>query len=135
MFLLSIIFNESNKEFTNVKFSNHIGVKVGNVFKVVDNYIYIKLLEPLVNGDSIRIVGKREDAVTISEMYLNNILVKQANIGDTVRIRCHKELDNNAIVLKTSNIKLLDEINNYQELKLLIDGKVFVHIITERLKL
>lgn len=125
-FTKGYIFNESNKEFTNVKFSNHIGVKVGNVFKVVDNYIYIKLLEPLVNGDSIRIVGKKEDAVTISEMYLNNILVKQANVGDSVRIRCHKELDVNAIVLKTSNIKLLNDVNNYQEIKLLIDGNVFV---------
>lgn len=125
-FTKGYIFNETNKEFTNVKFSNHIGVKVGNVFKVNDNYIYIKLLEPLVNGDSIRIVGKREDAVTISEMYLNNCLVKQANIGDIVKIRCHKELDINAIVLKTSNIKLLNEVSNYQEIKLPLNGKVFV---------
>jgi len=125
-FTKGYIFNENNKDFTNVKFSNHIGIKVGNVFKVSDNYIYIKLLEPLVNGDSIRIVGKKEDAVTISEMYLNNCLVKQANIGDSVKIRCHKELDLNSIVLKTSNIKLLNEINNYQEKKLLLNGKVFV---------
>ena len=125
-FTKGYIFNESNKDFTNVKFSNHIGVKVGNVFKVSDNYIFIKLQEPLVNGDSVRIVGKVQDAVTISEMYLNNVLVKQANVGDVVKIRCHKEIDVNAIVLKTSNIKLLNEINDYKELKLPINGKVFV---------
>ena len=121
------LFKEKNSNFTNVKFSNHIGVKVGNVFKTNDNYIYIKLEEPLVNGDSIRIVGKKEDAVTISEMYLNNCLVKQANIGDVVRIRCHKELSVNSIVLKTSNIKLMDEINNYQEKKMFINGVAYIN--------
>lgn len=126
-FTKGYIFKEKNANFTNVKFSNHIGVKVGNVFKVNDNYIYIKLEEPLVNGDSIRIVGKKEDAVTISEMYLNNCLVKQANIGDVVRIRCHKELSVNSIVLKTSNIKLMDEINNYQEKKIFIKGTAFIN--------
>lgn len=125
-FTKGYIFNENNTSFTNVKFSNHIGIKVGNVFKVVNNYIFIKLNEPLMNGDSIRIVGKKEDAVTISEMYINNCLVKQANVNDVVKIRCHKELDNNSIVLKTSNMKLISEINNYNEIKILIDGKCFV---------
>ena len=126
-FTKGYLFKEKNSNFTNVKFSNHIGVKVGNVFKTNDNYIYIKLEEPLVNGDSIRIVGKKEDAVTISEMYLNNCLVKQANIGDVVRIRCHKELSVNSIVLKTSNIKLMDEINNYQEKKMFINGVAYIN--------
>ncbi len=125
-FTKGYLFKETNKNFTNTKFSNHIGVKVGNVFKTNDNYIFIKLEEPLVNGDSIRIVGKKEDAVTISEMYINNCLVKKANIGDTVKIRCHKELFTNSVVLKTSNITLINDINNYEEIKLLIDGKVFV---------
>ena len=125
-FTKGFIFNESNNLFTNVKFSNHIGIKVGNVFKTNLNYIFIKLNEPLCCGDSIRIVGRNEDAVTISEMYINNCLVKQGNIGDIVKIRCHKELDVNSVVLKTSNMKLINEINDYEEIKLLIDGKCFV---------
>lgn len=125
-FTKGYIFKENNTNFTNVKFCNHMGVKVGNVFKIQNNYIFIKLEEPLVNGDSIRIVGKNEDAVTISEMYINNCFVKKANVGDVVKIRCHKELSNNSVVLKTSNIKLLNDINEYKEKKILIDGKVYI---------
>lgn len=125
-FTKGYIFKENNTNFTNVKFSNHIGIKVGNVFKTQNNYIYIKLEEPLINGDSIRVVGKNEDAVTISEMYINNCLVKQAKIGDIVKIRCHKELNNNSIVLKTSNMKLLNDINDYKEKKILIDGTAYI---------
>lgn len=125
-FTKGYIFNESNKLFTNTKFSNHIGLIVGKVNKVSNNCIFLKIEEPLVNGDSIRIVGKTTDAVTISEMYIQNCLVKKANIGDIVKIRCHKELDINSIVLKTTDSQLMDEINNYQEKKMLIDGNVYL---------
>lgn len=125
-FTKGYIFKEKNSSFTNVKFCNHIGIKVGNVFKTQNNYIYLKLEESLVNGDSVRIVGKVEDAVTISEMYINNCLVKKANVGDIVKIRCHRELSLNSIVLKTSSINLMNDINNYEEKKILIDGLVYI---------
>ena len=125
-FTKGYIFNESNKQFTNTKYSNHIGVKLGVVNKVENNYIFIKLEEQLNNGDSIRIVGRIEDAVTISEMYIKNVLVKSANIGDVVKIRCHKKVEVNSLILKTTNIKLLDSVNKYEEKKIYIDGSVFV---------
>lgn len=36
-FTKGYLFKEKNSNFTNVKFSNHIGVKVGNIFKTNDN--------------------------------------------------------------------------------------------------
>lgn len=125
-FTKGYIFDEENKCFTNTKFSNHIGVKLGKVFKIERNYIFIKLEQTLENGDSIRIVGKVNDAVTISEMYIKNVLVKKANIGDTVKIRCHKQLFIDSLVLKTTNNSLMNELSDYNERKIDITGRAFV---------
>lgn len=125
-FTKGYMFKVKNINFTNTKFSNHIGVKLGTVIKKERNYIFVKLEDKLEKNDSIRIVGKIDDAVTISEMYINNVLVKKASKGDIVKIRCHKELMVDSLVLKTTNYSLINRLQNYVEKKILIDGKVFV---------
>lgn len=125
-FTKGYMFHENNKDFTNTAYSNHIGVSVGKVIKVDRNYIYVKLTDDLENHDSIRIAGKVVDAVTISEMYINNTIVKKAHKGDTVKIRCHKELTIGANVLKTTTISLMNRLSNYEEKKLLIDGFISI---------
>lgn len=125
-FTKGYMFRVNNKDFTNTKFSNHIGIKLGNVIKTDRNYVYVKLENELENGDSIRISGRISDAVTVSEMYINNALVKHAKAGDTVKIRCHKELVKGAVVLKTTTIKLMNRLNKYEEKKIDITGKCFV---------
>lgn len=125
-FTKGYMFHENNQSFTNTKYSNHIGIKVGEVLKTDRNYIIFKTIEPLDNNDSIRIVGKVNDAVTISEMYVNGCLMKKVKTGDIVKIRCHKELVKGALIFKTTTNSLMERLSNYEEKKLHINGKVYV---------
>lgn len=125
-FTKGFMFHEQNTSFTNTLYSNHIGINIGNVIKTDRNYIFIKLLDDLENGDSIRITGKTIDAVTISEMYINNNIVKKAHKNDVVKIKCHKELNVGSNVLKTSTISLINRLAKYEEKKLLIDGFISI---------
>lgn len=125
-FTKGFMFHENNKDFTNTLYSNHIGINIGSVVKTDRNYIFVKLLDDLENGDSIRITGKVIDAVTVSEMYINNNIVKKAHKNDVVKIRCHKELSVGSNVLKTSTFSLINRLAKYDEKKLLIDGFISI---------
>lgn len=125
-FTKGYMFHEDNQSFTNTKYSNHIGIKVGEILKTDRNYIIFKTLEPLENNDSIRIVGKVSDAVTISEMYVNGCLMKKVKANETVKIRCHKELLKGSFIFKTTTNSLMERLSNYEEKKLHINGKAYV---------
>ena len=123
-FTKGFINNENNTDFTNIKSPNHIGLEIGKVIKVNQNNAYIKLNEPLNNNDSIRILSNKEDAVTINGMYINGELLKSAKPGEVVRLRTHHQADVNAIVLKTTDAELINEINNVEKKQIAISGKL-----------
>ena len=97
-FTKGFIFNENNNYFTNTSYQNHQGILVGNVVSTYKDKVNIKLTDEVSFGDSLRIVGKKTDGVTINQMYLGSKLVKSAKAGDVVTIKVH-EADLGKVIL------------------------------------
>lgn len=125
-FTKGYINNESNREITNVKSPNHIGVEIGKVIKVERNLAYIKLNENLNNNDSIRILSQEVDAITINGINVNNQIVARANAGDIVRVRTHHLVDVGSLVLKTTDAALIDSINSVKKKQIAVFGELFI---------
>src|SRR5690606_34572963 len=85
----------------------------GKVIYSRDNQVKIKLNYELNYGDSIRIVGKNIDAITVNQMYVNNKLVKNARPGEVVKINSHIDGLMNGIVYLTTSIKQIDELSSF----------------------
>lgn len=133
-FTKGFLNNETNRDFTNTKSPNHIGLEIGKVVKVDRNYAYIKLTEPLNNNDSLRILSSKEDAITINGINVNGKIVKTAQPNDIVKVYTHHVVDNHSIVLKTSDAKLIENINNVKKKQITIDGKLSLesnHLVLE----
>lgn len=125
-FTKGYLFNEANKHFTNVSTSNHIGIKVGKVTRYKNGYAFIKLEDDIKAGDGLRILSNDNDAIIVNEMFVNGIKGSIAHIGDLIQVKTHKEVDEGSLVLKTSDAKLIDEVNNASKKKILLDAKLYL---------
>lgn len=128
-FTKGFLFHEDNDNFINKEYSNHIGIEVGRVVFSNNDYVLIKLNDQVQKGDSLRIVGREIDAITINQMYVGKRLVEKAVSGTTIRLRAHKgNLDKGIVFLTTSN----KQINNLQTShltkmrKIKLSGRVFL---------
>lgn len=121
------LFSTSEESFINKLASNHQGILVGKVIRSNKLQVSIKLYSEVNFGDSIRLVGKKTDAITINQMYINNKLVKVAKKGDVVNLRSHIDGLNDALVFLTTSKVQIDELSKTylnQTRKVLIDGVV-----------
>ena len=112
--------NEENNNIVNQERPNHLGINLGKVVSIKNNYVKIKLEEELNLKDGIRILNKIEDiGTTIYKMKVNNNYVESAKIGDIVEIRFEKKihLEEGDIVLKTTDYKLINSIDEEIEKK------------------
>ena len=124
-FTRGFISKVNNNDITNTVTPNHVGLKIGEVVSSTSNYAYISLTSELNNQDSIRIVGDVVDAVTINGMYSNDKIVQSASKGMTVKIRTHKLVEVGSEVLKTTDNKLINKINQTLKKKIGIKGKIY----------
>ncbi len=104
------LFKEENKNFSNIDQQNHVGLTIGKVVSTYQDKVNIKLLSSLRYGDSIRLVGKVTDAVTINQMYVANQLVKEAKINDIVTIKTHMTGLEEAKIYLTTDSKQINEL-------------------------
>lgn len=129
-FTKGYLFNDKN--IMNSYRPNHLGIKVGKVIKKENNIIYIKLNDDLINGDGIRILNNNEDdGLIISQMFINKKQVESAKRGDIIELKANINCDINSEVVKTTDKKQIDGLNNLINRKLRkvsIKGKVFVNI-------
>lgn len=127
-FTKGFIFNESNNNYSNLKYQNHQGVLIGKVTSTYKDKVTIKLSEDLVIDDAIRLVGKNSDAITINNMYVNNKLVKEASKGSLVTIKVHEKNLDNASVFLTTSIKQIKDLqnDNQKNIKIAINGKCYL---------
>ena len=109
------ILNEDNHNLTNTKSSNHQGVEVGRVVESVAGKTDIILSRDLYDGDSIRIVGKKEeDSIIINGMYVDGTLRKVATAGSKITVRSHLAMvkDDQVLLTKREIVTKNDKIIN-----------------------
>ena len=118
---LNIIFNRSytkgfifnDKDVSNDKSPNHIGIKVGEVISSNNKNIKIKLIKPISIHDGLRIINKNEEyGLILNEFYLNKKQVYEANSNDIISLNINKNIKVGSIVLKTYSYKIENEIKN-----------------------
>ncbi len=129
-FTKGYLFNAEN--IINKKTSNHQGVIIGKVVKVIKDKIAIKLIENLHQEDAIRISNTNtgmylntlynEKGLLVSEVLKNNICL----IANKAHLK-EKDIINSP-VLKTIDYKLNQEINNIPSKKLPINISFKAHL-------
>ena len=85
---------------------NHLGIKIGEVTKCVNNRCYIKLSKQLNQFDGIRI---GDFGCIVNMLYKNELLVNHGDIGDVVAVDVDYKVSGN--VYKTQDFKLEESIN------------------------
>ena len=119
-FTKGFIFNEENDFFVNSFRPNHLGIKIGTVLDYKKGQAIIKLSDDLNINDGIRIIGNNDIGSIVTIMYKNGSRVKSASKGDIISVPFKESIDNNTIVLKTTDYNQIKEIEN----KIKIDKKI-----------
>jgi putative protease len=119
-------FGEANTNFTNINSSNHIGIEIGNVTGYRKLYTTILLKEEVSIGDSLRFLDDEIDAITVSEMYVDGIFRNTANPGEEIKVRVHKPINDDVVVLKTTDGKLVKMIQETPSKQIPITGELKV---------
>ena len=101
---------------------NHKGVAVGSVISVGDR-IKLKLCAPLNQGDGIKF-EKNDDGFICNKIYKSGKLVSGAGTGDIVALERKAKTVAGDSVVKTNDARLLKELQNFTEKKVIISGHV-----------
>lgn len=109
-FTKGFIFNEKIDNIINQKRPNHIGIEIGKVIEV-GNKVKIKLTDNIVQGDGIRIIGKKDTGCILNKIYQNKKLVNSALSGEIIEIELKDRVNVNDIVVKTTDKLQIDDIN------------------------
>ncbi len=117
MFTKGFMFNESNEYFTNPSRPNHQGIEIGKVISTTDTSVIIKLTEDLNINDGIRIVGKEDIGWIVTSMFVNGQRATSAKKGEVVYVSYKAEVENDSVVLKTTDYTLNKEIDNILKTK------------------
>ena len=112
-FTKGFLFDESINYFTHSFRPNHMGVTIGKVLNYNKGRATILLEKSLNIGDGIRVIGENEDAgCTVSKILINNQSVNCANENDVVQIYIDSDIKEDSIVLKTTDINQLSNIES-----------------------
>jgi putative protease len=103
--------NENNNDFINPERPNHIGINIGKVISYNKGFVKIKLTDNLSIKDGIRIISNEDYGTTIYKMKKNNNYVEEAFKDDIIEIKIEKSVNIDDIVVKTTDYKLVNEID------------------------
>ena len=126
-FTKGFLFNTNNDDITNPFRPNHLGIEIGKVMNVKNGYATIKLTDELNINDGIRFLGNKDTGLIVTSMYKEHKKISNALCGDLVTIKINEQIDNNAVVLKTTDYVLNKKIENNlknNSRKVLITGEI-----------
>ena len=121
LFLLSLIQpnqtkeiksrTKTNQNISNIKSPSHQGITIGKVIDIKNNKIKIKLTKELNQNDGIKFT---EDKGMIANFIYNekNLLINQGKKDQIIYLDNKIGLAKKTSVQKTTDIKLIKEINN-----------------------
>lgn len=106
--------NETNQNISNIKSPSHQGITIGKVIDIKNNKIKIKLTKELNQNDGIKFT---EDKGMIANFIYNekNLLINQGKKDQIIYLDNKIGLAKKTSVQKTTDIKLIKEINNIEE--------------------
>lgn len=109
------LFNENN--ITNIKTSNHQGIVIGEIIEVNKKFVKIKLNEDLDQEDGIRFENNK--GMIVNKLYNSKMLLVSSVSKNSVAIIENKcDINKLGSVRKTTSVKLLKELQNYEQKKL-----------------
>ncbi len=111
-FTKGFLFNETNDKITNDYRPNHLGIPIGRVIKSNNNLIKIKLDDDLNIGDGIRFIDT-DYGFVVTTMVVDKNRVKSAKKGDIVTLKVDKKIADNSLMVKTTDIKQLENLKKY----------------------
>lgn len=111
-FTKGFLFNETNDKITNDYRPNHLGIPIGRVIKSNNNLIKIKLDDDLNIGDGIRFIDI-DYGFVVTTMVVDKNRVKSAKKGDIVTLKVDKKIADNSLMVKTTDIKQLENLKKY----------------------
>ena len=123
-FTKGYLFNENKKEINNSIRPNHQGINIGKVIETSKYRIKIKLNDTLTRLDGIRIIDKNDIGFTVNKIYKNFKSVEKAFKNDVIEIECNKKVKNNSIVVKTTDIEQISNVEKSLENKKRIPIKI-----------
>lgn len=116
-FTLGYLFN-SNK-IANIKTSNHIGVKLGEVIDINKKYIKVKLDETVYQEDAVRF--DNDKGMILNRLYnKKGLLINKVLKGDIALFDNKINLKKAKIVLKTIDSNLYKVIDQFPPKKILV---------------
>lgn len=109
------LFNENN--ITNIKTSNHQGIVIGKIIEVNKKFVKIKLNEDLDQEDGIRFENNK--GMIVNKLYNSKMLLVSSVSKNSIAIIENKcDINKLGSVRKTTSVKLLKELQNYEQKKL-----------------
>lgn len=125
--------NETNQNISNIKSPSHQGITIGKVIEIKNNKIKIKLTKELNQNDGIKF---SENKGMIANFIYNekNLLINQGKKDQIIYLDNKIGLTKKTSVQKTTDIKLIKEINNIEEKKQYISFNVNAKL-NEKLKI
>ena len=100
------ILSDERKNFISYDRPNNRGVNLGEVVKIDDKFIYIKLDHEVNKGDGIQFVGKNNLGLILDKIYIKNDVVKESKKNQTIKIKKIKGVSLGDKVNKTYDINL-----------------------------
>lgn len=108
------LFHARGNELMHAFRPNHMGIPIGKVIRASKKNITIALQADVHQGDGIRILQKKEDqGLLLHKIYKNGLLVNKACKGEQIELECDAYIEPNAVVLKTSDVLQLQQLQNY----------------------
>lgn len=109
------LFHASNRELMNIKTSNHLGVKIGEVVEVNKKYIKVKLSDKIYQGDGIRFMNAKEGMIANFIYDNKENLINHGSSGEIVAFANKFKVNVHDIVNKTLDSKLKDKYLNKEK--------------------
>ena len=120
-FTNTYLLNDSKDLFSNSR-PNHMGIEIGEVIKVLNSKVFIKLNNDINQFDGIRIISNIDTGLILNMLKVNGKLVNKAKKNDIVEITVKDKVKVGDKVIKTLDYNFENSINKT------LDKKIHIYL-------